>query len=393
MTSVTRADVPLTPERLLQRYDLNTKIPEDQRQWQDATYVSGANTRRTPIGHYFHGYPVLYGLFGEASKAMGFRVTEVERLIMPSGNAYWALTKDGRYFDLLQRTWVDPTIVDRAKQEYDAILKHLETSTTFERHTIDLWQQVENTVSVKPSTCSANSNACVHPVSESMRSQNLEYPSDSQRCRPTYFMWWQTGFECDYSANRGYLPANLEISYAQDNDQKFYSNAYTGCGPTTLANMLWWWQTYKGHPGLLRPAISGYDSFGATQIELITDTNAYVDGIGRSATGGDVSEGLEKYFLRNYPALKSNAVMGWGATEAGRFHQVLVEQMSANNIVGIGHYVVNIAGHFGIMKQFTKIPFGGLTASLIRPPHPVFGNMNLSEFFSFSSVHWITRRY
>jgi hypothetical protein len=394
VTSVTRAKVALTPSALLERHDPRAAAPKDERTWQDATYVSGANTRRTPLGNYYHGFPVLYGLFGAESKKAGFDANAVERLVMPAGNAYWALTKSGRYFDLMQYRWVDDKTVTEARRQYDDMLRQLEASATFDQHATKLWQEAETKAGVQPSACPAGSSSCVRSVSASLRPQVLQYPPDSQRCRPTWFLWWQTGVECDYDAVTGYLPLEINVPYLQDNDQKWYQGAYTGCGPTMLTNMLWWWQTFKGKAGLMRNPSPGsaYDTFGTTQIELIADTNAYIDGIGRSALGGDISDGLEKYLLRNYSTLKSQAVMGIGSTLVSEFYFKLKEKMAINEIVGVGHFVVGYGGHFGIMERFVKAPFGGLTVSMIRPPAAVFGNMNFGEFFSTSSVHWIATR-
>jgi hypothetical protein len=85
--------------------------------------------------------------------------------------------------------------------------------------------------------------------------------------------------------------------------------------------------------------------------------------------------------------------MGLGSTLISDFYFKLKEKMAANEIVGVGHFVVGYGGHFGIMDRFVRAPFGGITVSMINPPAPVFGNMNFHEFFSPSSVHWIAPRY
>jgi hypothetical protein len=389
-THVTQANVPLEPNSLLAR-DTQTAAPEDPKQWQDATYITGANTRRTPLGSYHHGFPILHGLFGEASKTKGFDVNTVAQLVMPRSNMYWAKTSDGRYFDLIALEWVDSNTFQRLKDEYNQLVEKLDGDQKFAAEATKQWNAVAENLKVSASACVTD---CIQ--TNALRPQTIEMAPGY--CRPVWFLWWIVGTECDSSAHHGYLDSSVNFPEFQDNNQYQYLNAATGCGPTMLANMMWWWEKYTTHTNIMRPANTDpnlwwQDKFYTTQVELIADTGARVVGSQREAYGGEVSEGLEKYLLRNKPTLKSQAVMGWGATEASRMHQALYTQFANNRVVGVGFYVLLQGGHFGIAKNFTKVPFtGNLIVNYYNPPASLYNNMNLSDFWAGSSVHWIETR-
>jgi hypothetical protein len=376
VTHVTQANVPLEPTSLLAR-DTQTVTPENPKQWQNATYITGANTRRTPLGSYHHGFPILRGLFGEDSKAKGFDVNNVAQLVMPRSNMYWAKTIDGRYFDLVALEWVESNTVQRLKDEYNQLVQKLDGDQKFVAEANKQWNSVAENLKVSASACVTD---CIQ--TDALRPQTIEMAPGN--CRPVWFLWWIVGTECDASAHHGYLDSSVSFPADQDNNQFLYLNAATGCGPT--------------HTNIMRPAnpdpnLWWQTKFYTTQVELIADTGARVVGSQREAYGGEVSEGLEKYLLRNKPTLKSQAVMGWGATEASRMHQALYTQFANNRVVGVGFYVLLQGGHFGIAKNFTKVPFtGNLIVNYYNPPASMYNNMNLSDFWAGSSVHWIETR-
>jgi hypothetical protein len=98
VNNVSRATTSTDPAVLAARHHPNATPPSDEATWQDATYVTGTNTRRTPISTYLHGFPVLYGMYSQASMSAGFNRAQVSRYVMPDDGNFWALMADGRYF-------------------------------------------------------------------------------------------------------------------------------------------------------------------------------------------------------------------------------------------------------------------------------------------------------
>jgi hypothetical protein len=389
---VSRATTSLDPKVLAARHNPDTVVPAQEKNWVDGTYVTGANTRRTTMGSYTHGFPVLYGLYSQDSQKKGFRIADVTKFVMPVAGNYWVLTTSGRYFDLVAREWVDAKKLETFKQAYDSILGKLAQVDEYEATMTTYWKAFDQDLDVRPGECSASltRSECVL--------QNAITPATlAPYCFTRWFMWWswwdcsstQGNFTADGQEYSTLLGDFTTISI-EDNDQFRYPNSaspYSGCGPNAGKNLLKWWQTKKGIANALRPASGGFTSEQNTQIELINYMGAYVSGDGRAINSSGCG-GMQQYLTNNSIPLTVLCAEGIWVTTG--WFQLLSNAFTANIPVAVSHGVIGYGGHVGIAKFFRNDPYGNLYVKVFRNPFP-FENWNLAEVFAGSGVYYLNQ--
>ncbi len=307
VNQISRVTSSLDPQVLAARHNPNVKAPEEEKTWTDGTYVTGANTRRTTMGSYTHGFPVLYGLYSQESQKKGFRIADVTKYVMPIAGYYWVFINSGRYFDLLARDWVDAKKVETFRQAYDSILDKLSDLTGHEATMTKNWTAFNAAFKVRPSNClgTLTNDKCV-------QSAKLAPATLAPFCATRWFLWmsWlDCGFtQGAYTSTGENLPSlplltNFLTISVEDNDQFQYPNTgspFSGCGPKAGQNLLKWWKTYGGSSmaNALRPAGGGFTADENTQIELINDMGAYVSGNQRVVNNSGCV-GLQQYITRH----------------------------------------------------------------------------------------------
>jgi hypothetical protein len=353
--------------------------------------VTGANTRRTTMGSYTHGFPVLYGLYSQESQKKGFRIADTTKYVMPVAGYYWALTNSGRYFDLLARDWVDAKKVETFRQAYDSILDKLSNLAGHEAAMTKNWTTFNTTFKVRPSNCltTVTNDKCVQSV-------KLAPTTLAPFCATRWFLWWSwldCGFtQGAYTSTGENLPSlplltNFLTIATEDNDQFTYLGAYSGCGPKAGQNLLKWWKTYGGSSmaNALRPAGGGFTADENTQIELINDMGAYVSGNQR-AVNNSGCVGLQQYITRHNIPL--GIVCIEGLIVINNWIQQFKNAFSWNIPIAVSHYVVGYGGHVGIAKWFRDDPYGNLYVKVFRNPFS-FETWNLGEVFAASGVYYV----
>ena len=397
VSQVSRATKSLEPQVLAARHNLSAKAPEDEKTWQDATYVTGANTRRTTLGSYTYGFPVLYGLYSQESQAKGFRPSDVTKFVMPVAGYYWAYTTSGRYFDLLTRDWVEPSIVEKLKQAYNTILSTLTRASDYKSIMTKNWKAFNGVFKIRPGDCpsAASSSECVP-------SNVLTPKTTAPFCFTRWFLWWswwdcssvQGNYTSDGQEVSGTSPLLSQFSTIanEDNDQFDYQGAASGCGPNAGKNLLKWWQTYGNFPSTtptsalpLRSAGGGYTPEQNTQIELIGDMGAYISGNGRAINSSGCG-GMQQYLTRYNVKLGVACAEGiWVITG---WVQQFITAFNANIPVAVSHFVIGYGGHVGIAKHFRTDPYGNLYVKVFNNPFP-FNTWNLAEVFAASGVYYL----
>ena len=393
VNQVSRATSSLDPVVLAARHNPKAKAPEEEKTWTDGTYVTGANTRRSTMGSYYYGFPILYGLYSAESRAKGFGITDVAKYIMPMGGYYWALTKSGRYFDLITRDWVDEITVKKFKQAYDGVLDIVANKTGQDAKMTANWTAFNNAALVRPGSCPTNAAA-----SDCIASNTIMPANVSDLCMTRWFLWW-SWWDCsskqgDYTALTQTDPATIAkftTIALEDNNQFLYQGFYSGCGPNAGKNLLKWWQTYGGITNALRPSGSGFSAEENTQIELMNYMGAYPSGNGRSINSSGCG-GMQQYLTNNNVNLGVVCAEGWAFT--GNWYQILYNAFSSNIPVAVSQGILLwggqlVSGHVGIAKSFRTDPYGNLYVQVFKNPPPMPETWNLAEVFALSGTYYL----
>lgn len=409
------------PGVLTARHDPNATPPEDTTTWTNATYVTGANTRRTPISAAMQGFPILYGLYSQASRDAGFDPANLTQLVMPSDTEFWAKTSDGRYFDLMNRVWLTDDQVGSAKSRYDQMVADTNNSSSQQSYATSTWQKFHNTFNVKPSPCPDGASACIDdpgPVAASLPGgvQAQSVVSYSQ-CRTRWFLWWswqECGTYESGTRSDGQWPK-------QDYQKLLNDNTYWGCGPASGAAMLWWWKQYGGvdtmaastYPSWLAvsdrykygdPYFQSYttdDAYENTAKQLVNDMGAFSKIWGiiplpqqqRATWPWNYTSGLNNYLrARGVNNLTAQGIWGyapfvWQSIQAN----LRTHFQNASNEPIVGLYVGANVQHLFVVKGYRKEAFGDLWVQLQRPLGSIT-ELNLSAWWvPVSGAYWIQK--
>ena len=402
VNQVSRATSSLDPVVLAARHNPNAKAPEEEKTWIDGTYITGANTRRSTMGSYYYGFPILYGLYSAESQAKGFRTSDVIKFIMPMGGYYWALTSFGKYFDLITRDWVDSATVAKFKNAYDAVLGALADKIDNDAQMTTYWKAFNNDLVVRPGNCPSGVSTQECIVHNAIKPATIR-----DFCFTRWFMWW-SWWDC--SSKQGDYQVNETVGASQmtqfapfeykDNDQFYHLGAASGCGPNAGKNLLWWWQTYGGVSNALRPAGGTYTYNGFTipytsemntQVELINYMGATVSNGGRVIPSSGCG-GMQQYLTNNNVNLGVVCAEGWAFT--ANWYQILYNAFSFNIPVAVSQGILLwggqlVSGHVGIVKWFRNDPYGNLYVKVFNNPSPMPQIWNLAEIFAGSGTYYL----
>lgn len=386
---------------LASRHKPDAVPPEDESTWVDATYVTGTNTRRTPISTYMHGFPVLYGMYSQASIDAGFSRGNVQRYIMPSDSHFWALMNDGRYFDLLNISFLSANDVAEAKAQYDDLLDRAANDSEFAAYATTNWQTANNAYELDPSGCPDKESNCIDdPNPQSLEPQWIK---EYEKCETRRFLW-KTWKVCSDDGWVGGL--NSISSQAAKYDYQFvYEGRANGCGPSSGASLLWWWKVRGGRNTMDGDFNKGWKSSDAAYEraarQLVSDMNSFgsirflgfieigLRGQQRATWPSNYAPGLNKYLNRRGVPLVAKTTWGWGTTTWSTSLRVLKSNYNKSNPTPVVAFEGSISTqHLGMTKGFDKDPFGGLHAKLLAPLRGK-SSLNLSAWWTLAGVYWL----
>lgn len=386
-------------EELWWAHDPSAPLPEDESSWTHATYVSGVNTRRSVVGAYFHGYPLLDGLLGTEARAAGVTLERVDRFVMPDENSFWVQLDDGRYYDLESRGWITADVVDAATDSYESVLiQNADNLGAFKADATTRWRNATlRGVRLEPSACDLDPDECIEDITITPRVLET-----GQSCRQVGFLWWAWE-ECDRWSH-GYFD-DIHFQIAKYDYQYLHEGRYWGCGPASAAAMLWWWKVRNGHdtidddfdPSYLETNDAAYRR---AAVQLIDDMNAFgeifwligLTGKQRATYQGDYRPGLQTYLDRRDVDLRARSIWGVGSIYSGAIRNRLAEVFdNAHPVPVVGGEFSASNQHYGVLKGFHEDAFGGLRGDLLAPLSST-STLNLDGLFNLAGIWWIEER-
>jgi hypothetical protein len=230
---------------------------KDSKDWTIGTYISGASTLRLVLGSTIYGFPLLEGLFGKEAVTAQIP-TLTKSLMMPDNNTFFAELTDGRYWDIMAKTFVPNDLVQTAKERYRQMLEKVQTNSVAKSKMLSSWAFAKSNLGAKVEQCEGS----LCPPTGFVSPQQM---TTTTECYTWWILWWpQTRCKNHYYVylnDNQLFPAmsrNIYSPNALSKDLDNYQTTrfldsnnpqmsyFSGCSPTAVAELLIWFHYYRG---------------------------------------------------------------------------------------------------------------------------------------------------